>query len=147
MSTFKYGNVTGKIIGLSLKIHNTLGCGFQEVVYQRALELECKMNNIKYAREFELPIFYNDHLIGKRRVDFLIEGKISVELKAVTEIEPIHIAQIMNYLRIHNLEVGLLINFGSKSLEFHRFTNRDYKINLITTDFRNVNPSNPNTSQ
>ena len=75
MSTFKYGNVTGRIIGLALKIHNTLGCGFQEVVYQRALELECKMNNITYAREFELPIFYNDHLIGKRRVDFLIEGK------------------------------------------------------------------------
>ena len=147
MVTFKYGDVTGKIIGLALKIHNTLGCGFLEVVYQRAMELECKLNNVKYAREFELPIFYNNCLIGKRRVDFLIEEKISVELKTVPKIEPIHIAQIMNYLRIHNLEVGLLINFGSKSLEFHRFTNKDFKMNFITTDFRNMqNPIYPNKS-
>ena len=148
MTTFKYGEVTEKIIGLALKIHNTLGCGFLEVIYQRALELECKLNSMNYAREFELPVFYNDYLIGKRRVDFLIEGKISVELKAVPKIEPIHIAQIMNYLRIHNLEVGLLINFGSKSLEFHRFTNKDYKVRMMTKDYRNIiNPTNPTKSQ
>jgi len=148
MTTFKYGEITEKIIGLALKIHNTLGCGFLEVIYKRALELECKLNCMNYVREFELPVFYNDNLIGKRRVDFLIEGKVSVELKAVPKIEPIHIAQIMNYLRIHNLEVGLLINFGSKSLEFHRFTNKDYKLRLASIDYRNVaNPSNPTKSQ
>jgi len=93
MTMFKYGDVTEKIIGLAIKIHNISGCGFLEVIYQRAMESECKLNNMNYVREFELPIFYNDYLIGKRRIEFLIEGKISVELKAVPKIEAIHITQ------------------------------------------------------
>jgi GxxExxY protein len=126
MTNFKYGELTEKIIGACFKVHNTLGNGFQEVIYQRALELELRAAELNYAREFEMPIFYLDQHIGTRRVDFLINGKISVELKAIIKLEDVHFAQAMNYLEAYNLEIGLLINFGSKRLEFHRFTNRKY---------------------
>jgi len=131
MTDFKYGEITEKIIGASFRIHNTLGTGFQEVIYQRALELELKSNDIEHVREFEMPIYYMDQKIGTRRVDFLVEGKISVELKAVTKLEDVHLAQAMNYLEAYNLEIGLLINFGSKRLEFHRFTNKKYNDKIM----------------
>lgn len=131
MTNFKYGEITEKIIGASFRVHNTLGNGFQEVIYQRALELEFKVGEVNYAREFEMPIFYLDQQIGTRRVDFLVDGKISVELKAVIKLEDVHFAQAMNYLEAYNLEIGLLINFGSKRMEFHRFTNRKYNDKII----------------
>jgi GxxExxY protein len=129
MTNFKYGELTEKVIGASFRIHNTLGNGFPEVIYQRALELELKTNLIPYVREFEMPIYYMDQLIGKRRIDFLVENKISVELKAVIKLEDAYIAQAINYLEAYNLEIGLLINFGSRRLEFHRFTNKKFKDN------------------
>jgi GxxExxY protein len=129
METFKYGEITEKIIGASFRVHNTLGNGFQEVIYQRALELEFKAMSLEYAREFEMPIYYMNQLIGTRRVDFLVDKKISVELKAVITLEDVHIAQAMNYLEAYNLEIGLLLNFGSKRMEFHRFTNKKYNPN------------------
>lgn len=126
MTNFKYGELTQKIISASFRVHNTLGNGFQEVIYQRALELELKAAEVNYAREFEMPIFYLDQQIGTRRVDFLVDDKISVELKAIIKLEEVHFAQAMNYLEAYNLEIGLLINFGSKRLEYHRFTNKKY---------------------
>jgi GxxExxY protein len=126
MSDFKFGEITEKIIGAAMRVHNTLGCGFQEVIYQRALELELRLIPVNYVREFEMPIFYLDQQIGLRRVDFFVENKISVELKALTNLEDVHLAQAINYLQAYNLEIGLLINFGSKRLEFHRFTNKKY---------------------
>ena len=126
MADFKFGDITEKIIGAAFKVHNTLGCGFQEVIYQRALELEFKLIAFDYLREFEMPIFYLDQQIGTRRVDFFVENKISVELKALTKLEDVHLAQAINYLEAYNLEIGLLINFGSKRMEFHRFTNKKY---------------------
>ena len=131
MADFKYGEITEKVIGAAFRVHGTLVNGFQEVIYQRALELELKVMGIDYAREFEMPIFYMDQQIGTRRVDFLVEGKISVELKAITKLEDVHIAQAINYLEAYNLEIGLLINFGSKRVEFHRFTNKKYNSNII----------------
>ena len=131
MTDFKYGEITEKIIGASFRVHNTLGNGFQEVIYQRALELELKAAGMNYAREFEMPIYYMDQQIGTRRVDFLIEEKISVELKAIIKLEDVHFAQAMNYLEAYNLEIGLLINFGSKRMEFHRFTNKKYNDKVI----------------
>lgn len=131
MAEFKYGEISEKVIGASFRIHNTLGTGFQEVIYQRALELELKTNQIEYVREFEMPIYYMDQHIGTRRVDFLVKGIISVELKAVTKLEDVHLAQAMNYLEAYNLEIGLLINFGSKKLEFHRFTNKKFNDKLM----------------
>jgi GxxExxY protein len=93
--------------------------------------LELKTNLIPYVREFEMPIYYMDQLIGKRRVDFLVENKISVELKAAIKLEDAHIAQAMNYLEAYNLEIGLLINFGSRRLEFHRFTNKKFNDKIM----------------
>ena len=131
MPDFKQGEITEKIIGASFRVHGALGNGFQEVIYQRALELEFKIIPLTYFREFEMPIFYLDQQIGTRRVDFLVEGKISVELKAIIKLEDVHLAQAMNYLEAYNLEIGLLINFGSKRLEFHRFTNKKYNPSII----------------
>jgi GxxExxY protein len=122
----KYSDITEKIIGAAFRVHGTLGCGFQEVIYQRALELEFKIMNLEHAREFEMPVYYLDFQIATRRVDFLVMNMISVELKAVTRLEDVNLAQAMNYLEAYNLEIGLLINFGSKRLEFHRFTNKKF---------------------
>ena len=137
---YKYGDITEKIIGVCFKVHNTLRNGFQEVIYQRALELEMKAMNLDFAREFEMPIYYMNQQIGTRRVDFLVDGRISVELKAIIKLEDVHIAQAMNYLEAYNLEIGLLINFVSKRLEFHRLTNKKYNPAIIQ------HPTKSNTS-
>lgn len=109
-----------------MEVHKLLGNGFQEVIYQRALEYEMGLQNISFAREFEMPIFYKDLQVGTRRVDFFVEDKISVELKAIIQLEKVHLAQAMNYLEAYNLEIGLLINFGDTKLQFHRFDNKKF---------------------
>jgi GxxExxY protein len=124
---YKYSELTGKIIGCSMEVHKILGNGFQEVIYQRALEKEMSLQWLSFSREHEMPIFYKDEQMGTRRVDFLVEGNISVEIKAVTKLEDVHLAQAINYLEAYNLEIGLLINFGSKSLEFKRVINSKFK--------------------
>lgn len=121
---YKYSLETGKIIGLAMEVHKDLGNGFQEMIYQRALEIEFARNNIPFKREFEMPIIYRNEQIGTRRVDFLVYDKISVELKAITNLEPVHFAQAINYLEAYNLEIGLLLNFGSASLEIKRLLNK-----------------------
>ena len=118
----KYGDITEKIIGAAFEVHKFLGNGFQEVIYQRALALELTQARLTFAREMERDIFYKEVLepIGTRRADFVVEEKVLVELKAISELEDVHIAQLLNYLRAYRLEVGLLINFGSKKLTFKR---------------------------
>jgi GxxExxY protein len=123
---FKYKDITGKIIGASMEVHKALGNGFQEVIYQRALEIEMTVCGLNFKREFEMPIFYRGVQIGTRRVDFLVENVIAVELKALTKLEDVHMAQALNYLEAYNLEIGLLINFGAKSLEFKRLINSKF---------------------
>ncbi|WP_461255766.1 GxxExxY protein [Treponema sp. R80B11-R83G3] len=120
---YKYSELTGKIIGCAMEVHKILGNGFQEVIYQRALAKEMVLQGLVFAREFEMPINYKGKRIGTRRVDFLVEGVVSVELKSVVKIEDVHLAQAINYLEAYNLEIGLLINFGAKSLEFKRLIN------------------------
>jgi len=110
-----------------MTVHKTLGNGFQEVIYQRALEIEMALAGIEFSREFEMPIYYREEHIGIRRVDFLVEGVVSVELKAITKLDDVHFAQAINYLEAYNLEIGLLINFGETSLNFKRLTNKKYK--------------------
>ena len=110
-----------------MTVHSALGNGFQEVIYQRALEIEMNLAGIEFKREFEMPIYYRNMHIGTRRVDFLVEGVISVELKALTKLEDVHFAQAINYLEAYNLEIGLLINFGERSLAFKRLTNKKFK--------------------
>jgi GxxExxY protein len=128
MKTYKYSDITEKIIGCAMEVHNTLGNGFQEVIYQRALEIELKELGLHYVREFDMPVMYKKMQIGNRRVDFLIEDKISCELKAVIELEKVHLAQAINYLEAYNLEIGLLLNFGNTRLQFHRLENNKYKL-------------------
>lgn len=123
---YKYSELTSKIIGCAMTVHKMLGNGFQEVIYQRALAIEMNLAGISFSREFEMPIFYREEQIGTRRVDFLVEGVISVELKAITKLEDVHFAQAINYLEAYNLEVGLLINFGENSLNFKRLTNKKF---------------------
>jgi GxxExxY protein len=121
--------LTFKIIGCAMKVHNYLGNGFQEVIYQRALEIEFRKANIQYARELEMPIIYEEQEIGSRRVDFLVENEVLVELKALIKMEDVHLAQGLNYLVAYKLDKGLLINFGAQSLEVKRLRHPKNKQN------------------
>lgn len=125
----KYEDLTHKIIGCAMKVHSTLGNGFQEVIYQRALAIEMAKQRLSFQREMEMPIFYEGEDIGTRRVDFFVDGNIMVELKALIKLEEVHLAQAMNYCQAYNLPIGLLINFGGKSLEFKRVYNVNHPEN------------------
>lgn len=109
-----------------MKIHNTLGNGFQEVIYQRCLALEFQKNDITYEREKEQPIFYEGTQVGTRRADFVVESQIIVEIKAVIDLEDVHLAQAKNYVVAYDFPVGLLINFGSNKLQHKRIFNPKY---------------------
>ena len=121
---YKYSEETSKIIGCAIEVHNQLGNGFQEVIYQCALEIEFFNSFIPFKREFQMLVMYKGEQIGERRVDFLVFEKISVELKAFINLEPVHFAQAINYLEVYNLEIGLLLNFGASSLEVKRLLNK-----------------------
>jgi GxxExxY protein len=116
----RYGDITRRIIGCAMRVHSTLGNGFQEVIYQRALEIEMALDGLGFVREKEMPVLYRGEHIGTRRVDFFVENLIMVELKALVCLEEVHLAQAMNYLEAYGMEIGLLLNFGAKSLEFKR---------------------------
>lgn len=120
----KYKEITEKIIGSAMKVHSTLGNGFQELIYQRALVIEMEFNGLQFKREKEMPIHYRGKRIGTRRVDFFVEELIMVEIKAVIKLEDVHLAQALNYLEAYNMEIGLLINFGARSLEYKRVYNK-----------------------
>jgi len=126
MGDLKYESLTRLIIGCAMAVHSKLGNGFQEVIYQRCLQIEMNKRQLGFIRECEMPIFYDEYQVGTRRVDFLVGGKICVELKAVTKLDDVHLAQALNYLEAFNLEIGLLMNFGGRSLEFKRLLNRKF---------------------
>ena len=128
---YRYSELTSKIIGCAMSVHKTLGNGFQEVIYQRALAIEMDLAGIEFKREFEMPIFYRNQQIGTRRVDFFVDNKVSVEIKAISVLDNSHFAQAINYLEAYNLEIGLLINFGETSLKFKRLENKKYIPALI----------------
>ena len=113
-------DLTYKIIGCAMKVHSYLGNGFQEVIYQRALAIEMTNQGVSFAREVEMPIFYDNQNIGSRRADFVVANEIIVELKAIIQLEDVHLAQGLNYLVAYKMDKGLLINFGAKSLEIKR---------------------------
>jgi GxxExxY protein len=125
-TAYKYSDITEKIIGAAMEVHTILGNGFQELIYQRALFEELMRRNMMFQREPSMDIYYKEKKIGERRVDFLVEEKISVELKAIIKLDEVQKAQAINYLEAYNLEIGLLINFGAIRLEFMRFTNKKY---------------------
>jgi len=119
---YKYSELTGRIIKCAYAVHNYLGNGFQEVIYQKALAYEFSKEDLRFKKELKMDIHYKDieKPIGYRRVDFFVEDKVPVELKAIIQLEDVHLAQAINYLEAFKLEVGLLINFGSKKLQFKR---------------------------
>jgi GxxExxY protein len=127
----KYKDITEKIIGCAMRVHSELGNGFQELIYQRAMAIELADANLGFSREHEMPVVYKGHQIGTRRVDFFVEDKIMVELKATIELEDVHLAQAMNYVEAYDMEVGLLLNFGASSLEFKRLVYNKKIINVI----------------
>ena len=120
---YLYEDLTRQIIGCAMTVHSTLGNGFQELIYQRCLAIELQENGLKFLKEEEMPIYYKGYRVGIRRADFLVENKIILELKAIMHLENAQLAQAMNYLVAYNKKVGLLINFGAKSLEFKRVHN------------------------
>lgn len=124
---YKYSELTSKIIVCAMTVHRTLGNGFQEVIYQRALAIEMDIAGLVFNREFEMPIFYREQHIGTRRVDFFVENSVSVEIKANSALDNTNFAQAINYLEAYNLEIGLLINFGEQSLVFKRLENKKFK--------------------
>ena len=119
----KHEDLTYKIIGCAMEVHKHLGNGFQEVIYQRALAIEMKNQGLEFTREHEMQIKYKGYNVGTRRVDFFVEETIMVEIKALVDLEDVHLAQAMNYLEAYDLEIGLLINFGAKSLQHKRVHN------------------------
>lgn len=128
MEKFKTQDInelTHKIIGCAMEVHRLMGNGFQEVVYQRALSIELKIQGIEHVREQEMPLQYKGYDIGTRRVDFFVEGKVMVEIKAVEKLEDVHKAQAINYCEAYGIADGLLINFGGKSLDFKRVYNKN----------------------
>ena len=118
-----YEEITHKIIGCAMKVHSVLVNGFQEVVYQRAMAIEMRKMGLNFTREMEMTIYYEGEEIGARRVDFFVEGKIMVELKAIIELNDSNLNQCRNYLEAYTLPVGVLLNFGSKSLQYKRIYN------------------------
>jgi GxxExxY protein len=126
-NNYRHSDLTAKIIGCAMKVHSTLGNGFQEVIYQKCLAIEMEKQGLIFTKELEMAIYYESIKVGTRRVDFLVADIIVVELKALSKLEDTHLAQALNYLEAYKLETGLLINFGAKSLEFKRITN-EYKL-------------------
>lgn len=126
--------LTYKINGCAMKVHNTLGNGFQEVIYQRCLAIEFERSGISFVREQEHTIYYEGIDVGTRRADFVVEGNVIVELKALINLEDVHLAQAKNYVVAYDFPIGLLINFGATSLQFKKIFNKKYQ---------DKNPENP----
>src|SRR5690606_32262200 len=135
----KHETLTHKIIGCAMKVHNALGSGFQEVIYQRALAMEMTKQKLRYQREQEMTIFYDGRAIGTRRVDIIVEDTNMVELKALAKLEDVHLAQSMNYCQAYKLPMGLLINFGGRSLEFRRVYNVNHPENREYVNAKKAN--------
>ncbi len=151
MDKIKVENInelTHKIIGCAMEVHKQLGNGFQEVEYQRALSIELNIQGVEHIREQEMSLYYKGYEIGTRRVDFFIEGKVMVEIKAIEKLEDVHKAQAINYCEAYNIADGLLINFGAKSLDFKRVYNKNLvkvlnKISVIQDGQDNSTHNNP----
>lgn len=135
----QHNELTQKIIGCAMKVHGKMKNGYVEAVYQKCLAIELKNAGLSFQQEVDVPIYYNEIIVGRRRVDFIVGKNVIVEIKAITTLENHHIAQAINYLETHNLQIGLLINFGSKSLQFKRLVNGQKHIAVKNP----VNPENP----
>jgi len=127
MNDSNVNKLTHKIIGCAMEVYNQMGNGFQEVVYQRALAIEFDLQNLSFVRELEMELSYKGNPVGTRRVDFFVEDKVMVEIKAIEKLEGVHKAQTINYCEAYNIADGLLINFGGDRLQYHRVFNKKLK--------------------
>ncbi|HUC82239.1 MAG TPA: GxxExxY protein [Flavisolibacter sp.] len=139
----KYSDITQKIIGCAMLVHRKMKAGYSELIYSRCLAIEFDKINLSYKRELELPIYYDETIVGKRRVDFMVDDKIVVELKAISELTDKELNQALNYLENHRKEVGLLLNFGAKSLQFKRVINSNMAVQASSPINPYKNPINP----
>jgi GxxExxY protein len=139
----KHQDLTHRIIGCAMKVHNVMGPGYRENIYSRCLAIELDRAGMKYEREIEAQIYYDGILVGKKKVDYIIEGTISLELKAISELTDKELNQALNYLETHHMENGLLINFGASSLQFKRLFN---KRNSSKHPGNPAYPSNPGSN-
>ena len=133
-SNLKYSEITQRIIGCAIRVHTELGNGFQEIIYQRCMAIEMDDDGLNNTREQEMPIFYKGTEVGMRRVDALVEGCVLVEYKAVVVLEPVHLAQAINYLEAFKMDTGLLINFGANKIEVRRLFNNKVNSELRTKE-------------
>ena len=120
---YKYADITEKIIGCAMKVHSWFGPGFPEIIYQRSLMVELRKAGLKCESEVERQVFYADTLVGKRKLDIIVEEKVLIEMKALSELDAASLNKTLNYLKVFKMEVGLLLNFGTPSLQFKRFVN------------------------
>lgn len=127
MDDERINKLTHKIIGCAMEVHNQMGNGFQEVIYQRALAIEFSLQNLSFQRELEMGLEYKGENVGTRRVDFFVEELVMVEIKAIEKLEGVHKAQAINYCEAYNIADGLLINFGAERLQYHRVFNKKLK--------------------
>ena len=144
---FKYANETEEIIGAAMEVHSHMGRGFREVFYRGALQIELELRKIPNVREASVPVYYKGHFIGLERVDFISHNHISIELKARDQLEPIHIVTSLHYVESFNFEVGLLLNFGSQSLQFKRLHNKKFDPNLHPNNSPDLLPPNPGNQE
>ena len=127
MNSEDINKLTHKIIGCAMEVHNQLGNGFQEVVYQRSLAIEFGLQGLAFERELEMELLYKNENVGTRRVDFFVEDLVMVEIKAIEKLEGVHKAQAINYCEAYHIADGLLINFGAERLQYHRVFNKNLK--------------------
>lgn len=123
VKSYRHSALTQMIIGVAMKVHRAIGPGFQEVIYHRCMVIELKRQGLNCENEVRKDIFYEGLHVGSRRLDILVENNVILELKAVTIVDPLYYVQIINYLKIFKIDVGLLLNFGNSSLEYRRFAN------------------------
>ena len=142
-----YREITGKIIGCAMKVHNKMGSGYREKIYSRCLAIELERAGLNFQSEVDYPIEYDGIVVGKRIVDYIVESKVPLELKAIKELTDKELNEGLNYLESHNMETGLLINFGGESLEFKRLFNKKFRSDNHANPVNQINPGpNPGSN-
>jgi GxxExxY protein len=121
--SYVHADITGKVIGAAMEVHRTLGCGFVESVHEEALAIELVMQKVPFERQKPVNVMYKGRPAKQFTCDMFVDGKVLVELKAVKKLTEVDYAQLLNYLKATGQELGLLINFGARSLEFKRIIN------------------------
>lgn len=153
MMELKCADITEKIIGCAMKVHGKMGPGYPEIIYGRCLAIEFNRIGLRCEKEKHLNVYYDEFIVGGRRVDFMVKEKIVAELKALAAFTDKDFVQALNYLESHRQEIALLLNFGAKSLQFKRIINNknvkppETSATLLSEPEAAYNPDNPLKNQ